>query len=163
MASLKILPLDTICACLFSRADGQTFHWAIILPFSDTHAHKLHATNRSDNWWRYEDVQDDIIHSVNACLVVELGAMDSSTHESIGAILKKIPMDTPAQDGEQRFTCRIWFRQALRELHAAGVIICPDVMQVEANLTRLAQSYDDYVWEGKGPKLVVASTSSVVS
>ncbi|KAH8116609.1 hypothetical protein DFH11DRAFT_1542602 [Phellopilus nigrolimitatus] len=49
-------------------------------------------------------------------------------------LLAQIPCDAvpPADAGRERaFTCRVWTREALRRMHAVGLVHCPDVDALE--------------------------------
>jgi len=70
------IPLGGVYACLFSRADGS-FHWSIVLPQDVALVHKFHATNL-EGGWRFERVPDKLAQSLNACVVVRLGAYQCS-------------------------------------------------------------------------------------
>ncbi|OCH95366.1 hypothetical protein OBBRIDRAFT_883924 [Obba rivulosa] len=131
------VPLGGLYACLFSRADG-TFHWTLVLPQDATTVHKFHATNLQGGW-RFERVPDRLAQSPNACVVVRLGTVAPGRTDELCARLEAAPMCTPAADGAQQFTCRIWFRAAVRVLHAQGAVECPDVDALEKELRTLAE------------------------
>lgn len=42
--------------------------------------------------------------------------------EKMNDVVRDIPLTTPKQDQPHPFTCRIWFREALRTLHRANVL-----------------------------------------
>jgi hypothetical protein len=48
-------------------------------------------------------------------------------------ILKTIPMVVPDIDKarEPKFTCRVWFREAIRVLHKRGIINCTNLDSLE--------------------------------
>lgn len=45
--------LYDICAALYSRGDGMTFHWSIVVPFSATMAHQVNAVDLTPDYWTY--------------------------------------------------------------------------------------------------------------
>ncbi|EMD34050.1 hypothetical protein CERSUDRAFT_97974 [Gelatoporia subvermispora B] len=133
------IPLGALYACLFSRGDG-TFHWSLVLPQSPSLVHKFHATNLQGGW-HFERVPDKLAQSVNACCVVKLAPALPDSTDALQACLEALPMATPAADAPHPFTCRIWFRAAVRTLHARGVLHCADVDALEAELRALAEAH----------------------
>jgi hypothetical protein len=96
-------------------------------------------------------------------LTQKLGKLtDTNTINHISELLESIPMSTPAIDAEieARFTCRVWFKEAIRVLHAKGVICCPDVYALEKELMSFAKDQDQKTAEGKGFSFHVANSSA---
>ncbi|KAH9830498.1 uncharacterized protein C8Q71DRAFT_368342 [Rhodofomes roseus] len=133
------IPIGGIYAGLFSRRDG-TFHWTVMVPLNDTVCEKFHATEDS-NGWRYEHTPHTVVTSRTACVVVKIAQLNNLTIEYLDRLLSTIPMETLPADQGQQFTCRIWFREAIRRLHKAGVLQCPSVNNLEFELKDQASSH----------------------
>lgn len=65
------LPVDTINIGLLSRGDGS-FHWAIMVPFNETCAHVMQATNIQGPWV-YERKIEDVLKSQRTVVIVGIG------------------------------------------------------------------------------------------
>ena len=76
-------------------------------------------------------------------------AESSSGSASIDSLLSDIPLATPECDAPHPFTCRIWFREAVRVLTVHGAGVCPSVDALEKELTGLADANGDSVAFGK--------------
>jgi len=76
------------------------------------------------------------------------------------AYLAPIPMSTPDADKPQQFSCRIWFKEAVRVLHERGVIRCPDVDRLETELRLLAEERWLLVEQGVPYKVCESECSS---
>ena len=52
---------------------------------------------------------------------------------TVEEVLKPIPMSIPSidKDIEPKFTCRVWWREAIRKLSSFGLIDCMDVELLE--------------------------------
>ena len=71
----------------------------------------------------------------------------------IDKLLRAIPMATPECDAPHPFTCRVWFREAVRLLCEEGVVVCPSVDVLEKELTGLADDHGNAVALGRPWKL----------
>lgn len=65
----------------------------------------------------------------------------------IRELLQEITMEVPFDDAqiESRFSCRVWWKEAIRNLNGVKIIECPDVVRLEAEckgyaMTNLASS-----------------------
>ncbi|KAI0784703.1 hypothetical protein C8Q75DRAFT_723927 [Abortiporus biennis] len=148
---MKSIPLGNIYACLFSRGDG-TFHWAIVIPKLDGECMKYHAVS-DDKPWRYVCASDNLQKDIRVCVVVKLGVFANRTYKEIDEFLKQIPMKAPPDDLPQRFTCRIWFKEAIRVLNKRGVIRCTSVNSLETELRMYGEEHWRLTELGSPPKL----------
>ncbi|KAI0093263.1 hypothetical protein BDY19DRAFT_922981 [Irpex rosettiformis] len=156
-----VLHPPSIYATLFLRGDG-TFHWAICVSVDDSNATKMHVTNLSGGWV-YEKIMDSIVKSQTACVAVKIGELSSTRDiEPVSNLLENIPMLIPTIDQsiEERFTCRVWFKEAIRVLTANGIISCPDVYKLERELKAYGEEQDPKTVAGYGVEI---RTSSILS
>ena len=69
-------------------------------------------------------------------------------------LLRTIPMTTPACDAPHPFTCRIWFREAVRVLDHQHMVKCRSTVDtLEKELTMLADENGNSVALGRPWKL----------
>ncbi|KAG9001090.1 hypothetical protein FRB93_012470 [Tulasnella sp. JGI-2019a] len=135
--------INDICAGLFSRGDGMSFHWAFLIPKSTTRAYKLHAEDYVPSAASYKSEEQAITKVVGEIpppiAVVKLGSLDETctSMDSLEKICKGIPIGVTPR-GEERFSCRTWFKAAMKELDDLGVVTCSDVRLLEIELTHLA-------------------------
>ncbi|THH28866.1 hypothetical protein EUX98_g5328 [Antrodiella citrinella] len=139
-----------IYATLFTNNPGISWHW--ILYFHREHrgksgkvspGYKLHATDKYGAW-RYECASQDLLASATLVIVGKIGAVVDNTWgvEFLDEYLKNIRMEVPQVDrgSEPRFTCRVWFREAIRTFNAAQLFVrCPDVDALELELSNRAR------------------------
>ncbi|GBE80526.1 hypothetical protein SCP_0302410 [Sparassis crispa] len=153
------VPPGGIYAGLFRRGDG-TFHWTIIISQDAGHVvNKFHATEDSRGW-RFEYSLHTIVRSVSACAVVKIGTLSSNRLVGdIHTLLKDIPMQTPVADLPQSFSCRIWFKEAVRVLSNNGIIRCPAVSRLEAELKGIAREQEVLIGLGYDYKIFVSDYS----
>ncbi len=65
--------------------------------------------------------------------------------EMLEEYVKDIPMSLPEVDvgKEPRFTCRVWFKEAIRRLNRAELFVnCPDVDALERELVQRASALE---------------------
>ena len=145
---------NKIYAALYTNNPGYDWHWAIYFHHNHLDAkgrpvpgYKLHATNRFGPW-QFECADQDLLTSSTLITVARIGSVADSTWgvEFLLEYLRNIPMRVPAadQEHEREFSCRLWFREAIRILNYAQVFVrCPDVNKLERELssqTRLAEA-----------------------
>ncbi|KAG8859095.1 hypothetical protein FRB96_004665 [Tulasnella sp. 330] len=135
--------INDICAGLFSRGDGMTFHWAILVPKSPTRAYKLHAEDYTSGTWKYVS-EEQAFKRVEGEMpppiaMVKLGSLNETCTpiESLDRICKGLPIGVTPRD-EESFSCRTWFKAAMKELDDLGIVTCSDVRLLENELTHLA-------------------------
>ncbi|KAG9036271.1 hypothetical protein FRB95_009419 [Tulasnella sp. JGI-2019a] len=157
--------INDICAGLFSRGDGMSFHWAFLIPKSTTRAYKLHAEDYVPSAASYKSEEQAMTKVVgeipppiavvklgeklnivmytsrltNMPSMLPLGSLDETctSMDSLEKICKGIPIGVTPR-GEERFSCRTWFKAAMKELDDLGVVTCSDVRLLEIELTHLA-------------------------
>lgn len=132
---LSAQPNDIYAALTETNIAGK-FHWSIFVATSATDGWKMHATNMPSGLaWRFERVHwCGASTDPSAVLFMKIGAippgLDAETLE-LYLCESNIPMDVvpPAQRGaEPRFTCRVWFHEAVRVLDDAQMFVrCADV------------------------------------
>lgn len=86
--------------------------------------------------------------------------MGSHTAEEVGGRVKNIPLKCTTEDSTETFTCRIWVRYAVRALHDAGYINCPDVLALEKEVTEVGEGNDVDTIQGRGFKLYTVTNST---
>lgn len=68
------LNVGDILAVLFSRADPDTFHWAICVPLTTKTAAKYHAKGSGGQWWFEDPVpNEDLVGSPIVSAAVKIG------------------------------------------------------------------------------------------
>lgn len=82
------------------------------------------------------------------------------TSDAIDGLLRDIPMVTPTQDQPQPWSSRIWFRQAMRALHQAGILNCTRIDLLEVELDKLANYEAVGVQLGRPYKVMVSQYSA---
>lgn len=84
---------------------------------------------------------------------MRLGSRGMTTPAQIRRIVEGIGMDVvPEVDRrrEERFTCRVWFREAIRRLVENNILHCLDVDALEAELISLSSPSAEGVLAGTG-------------
>ncbi|KAF8918822.1 hypothetical protein CPB85DRAFT_1278859, partial [Mucidula mucida] len=104
--------------------------------------YKFHAAGSDDNPWHYECVEwrgpEDLL-SVTFTKIGDL--MEGLDYQILDEYLKPIPMEVPNRDraNERSFTCRVWFKEAVRRLNDSGLFVqCEDVDALEMDLNEKA-------------------------
>nr|VWO96038.1 Ubiquitin ligase complex F-box protein GRR1, putative [Ganoderma boninense] len=123
------------------------FHWLLFVPKPGQgdskvqHGIKVHAvqdysSGQSAVTWAFEAAPFTLATSGSVTAAAVIGHLKDKTEEQLVNVLATIPMVVPAVDiaRENVFDCRVWIREALRRLHGAGFIHCPDVDALEAEM-----------------------------
>lgn len=140
MTTLQLDDLEEngVYAALYTNEHGKSWHWAIYFhrfhypsPNIEISGYKMHATNTYGPW-QYERTDQDILSTHTLTTITKIGAIHDLQWgvEFLETYLKAIPMSIPRVDElyEKAFTCRVWFREAIRVLHNEGFCInCSDV------------------------------------
>ena len=110
--------------------------------------YKFHATNSMNTTsWRYECAEWDSLKSVTCVTLTRIGKLPGwgakpSTEciAMLDSVLRRVPLEVAVLDRHDfpTFTCRAWFREAIRYLHQSRYIVCPEVLTLETRLTNLA-------------------------
>ncbi|KAJ6486369.1 hypothetical protein C8R47DRAFT_979683 [Mycena vitilis] len=138
------LNVGDILAVVFDRGNLGTFHWAICVPLDSTVAAKYHVTDSSGDWEFELDERGAVpLHNLIAAQKTTgsqqiCAAVKIVDREVLTPFLNTIEMAVPVVDKERerKFTCRVWFRQAIRELHDTGFLECSDVDALEKECIR---------------------------
>ncbi|KII92218.1 hypothetical protein PLICRDRAFT_172333 [Plicaturopsis crispa FD-325 SS-3] len=164
MPSATVAP-NAICGGLFSRAD-DTFHWAITLPSSDGSA----VIWTPSTIWEVAGTGSTKCSSRSTapaptgtlCVLVQFGRFtQANTVDSIDRLFKSIPQIIPAVDQAEEpvFSCRVWFKEAVRVLNANGIVRCPDVYALENELTQYDEEQDAKTVTGGGYRTHIDASS----
>ncbi|KAM5541505.1 hypothetical protein V8D89_004695 [Ganoderma adspersum] len=133
---MPVLTPGAIYAAPYWRPDGK-YHWAIIVADNYSSGQKLHATN---------------LETTERKPLVVLGQIGKTKSgegsASIASLLRHVPLVTPEYDEPHPFSCRIWFREAVRVLIAQGAVACQSVDAMEKELTELADADGDSIVVG---------------
>ncbi|KAI0354728.1 hypothetical protein OH77DRAFT_487112 [Trametes cingulata] len=150
------LKANAIYAALYWRADGK-YHWALVVADTTTSGQKLHATNLDNpEVWRYANDPFDVSTEWKPLVILaQLGAAPDASGSSskIDDLLRTIPLTTPDCDAPHPFTCRIWFREAIRVLGKHSMVFCRSVDALERELVDLADDNGNAVALGRPWKL----------
>ncbi|GLB39989.1 hypothetical protein LshimejAT787_0704990 [Lyophyllum shimeji] len=135
---------NTIFAAL-KRSDRRGFfHWMIYLCTGESSGYKYHATtDGATSEWHYECAPwQAATDSSMAVTFTKIGELPEwMDHGFLDNYLREIPMAVPKVDyqREKAFTCRVWFRAAIRQLHDSGMFVeCSDVDSLESELKNRA-------------------------
>ncbi|KAH8116605.1 hypothetical protein DFH11DRAFT_1221789 [Phellopilus nigrolimitatus] len=106
------------------------FHWIFyVAQPSGVGGTKMHAIQAFGEY-EFAAVDYTLETSQSITHAAVIGHLQHHTLGQLRALLEQIPLNAvpPADVGiEPRFGCRVWIREALRRMHAAGIISCPDV------------------------------------
>ncbi|KAI0640319.1 hypothetical protein C8Q77DRAFT_126929 [Trametes polyzona] len=133
-----------ILAALCRTPDIGLYHWIIYLCTSDVGGYKFHAHNSSNTRpWVYEKAEWAAIESERCVTLTKIGRLPhGKTVDDVDAALRVIPInvvpDIDRPRFHSRFTCLVWFREALRRLHTAGIITVINLDKLEEKLVYLA-------------------------
>ncbi|KAJ4478064.1 hypothetical protein J3R30DRAFT_2853003 [Lentinula aciculospora] len=127
------LHVNDILVVLFARSHPpNTFHWAICVSITSKEALKFHAKETAGHWF-FEDnhvPQQGLLADPIVSASIKIGELKNmSSLDDIQGLFKNIPLAVPAVDAavEPRFSCRVWGKEAVRQLHKHGYIYCLDV------------------------------------
>ncbi|KZT56285.1 hypothetical protein CALCODRAFT_484081 [Calocera cornea HHB12733] len=129
------------------RSDG--FHWMITTDDGSTARWAFHAVNQLDGLagWMYEMRNFSPVSSFTALAAVQIGPFIPQA--TLNAWLSAIPMQTHVDDLPAAFTCRLWFRHAIRVLTAAGLINCIDINGLEAEGNHIGGLHRNVAFENQ--------------
>lgn len=157
--TLKIQPLprvpEIILALDFNDRRIPNFHWFLFIPDHDISGktavqsgHKIHAkidqSVRDTRRWVFESTPFNLATSTSSLATAAvIGHFEyGKTFRDLERLLARVPLSVPYADvgREKEFTCRVWIRQALRVMHAAGLIYCPRVNALEDEMKRYGKA-----------------------
>ncbi|KAI0369522.1 hypothetical protein BV20DRAFT_352972 [Pilatotrama ljubarskyi] len=128
-----------IMVALCATEDSGSYHWLIYLCMSNRRGYKFHAHNdNGKSYWRYEYKAWNGMDSASCVAFTKIGRLaDDLTPDDIDEAVKTIPMAVPDRDRPRfgdRFTCLVWLRAAMYNLHVAGIIRVTDIDELETKL-----------------------------
>ncbi|KDQ19613.1 hypothetical protein BOTBODRAFT_444154 [Botryobasidium botryosum FD-172 SS1] len=128
-----------ICAALYSRGDGVTFHWAFLVIQDQERGFKMHAVDDSSNVWSYQEGLEAFRANPDLVALVKIGSLqeDHSTLEAVQEVLKTRVLIDPA-GFRGRFSCRTWFTAGIGELDEYAYVTVPDKFKLENELLQVA-------------------------
>lgn len=177
MATINPLPEypELILALDLLDTTPPRFHWLIFIPDEGATRNelpvragtKLHAITNGQQGaaqvWSYDHVPFNLATTPSVAVAAILGHLPAGkTATQLSHMLKEIPMAIPAVDSERepRFTCRVWLREAVRRMHAAGYISCPDVDALEAEMWEYGKAAAEKI---EGDTFVCAALRTAVN
>ncbi|KAI0684018.1 hypothetical protein C8T65DRAFT_683350 [Cerioporus squamosus] len=141
----------TIMAALTKGGLLGSYHWIIYVCKETTDkgaGYKFHATNRANTApWRYACEEWDGPQSRTCVTLTPIGKLsdwgpktEQDCIQALDRILREVPMAVSSPDNHdfRTFTCRAWFRAAIRQLHYHRYLNCPDVIALESRLLNTA-------------------------
>ncbi|OJT11329.1 hypothetical protein TRAPUB_12129 [Trametes pubescens] len=145
-------PLDghvvgNILAALCTTDESGFYHWVIYVCTENDSGYKFHAHNDSNKGpWRYHRGKWDALSSIHCVCITKIGRLaEGKTWEDVDRAVEHIPMAVPDVDRPRfgnMFTCLVWFREAIRKLHTAGISRVIDLDRLEENLRQLATAME---------------------
>ncbi|EED83438.1 predicted protein [Postia placenta Mad-698-R] len=155
LISEVVFNVNSIVAALFTRGRDEGFHWMLALPGAGEEPGadlKLHVNNPRGRW-QFQAGDHNLPQSETLCTVIRIGSRGMTTPAQIRRIVEGIGMNVvPEVDRrrEERFTCRVWFREAIRRLVENNILHCLDVDALEAELISLSSPSAEGVLAGTG-------------
>ncbi|OBZ73059.1 hypothetical protein A0H81_06596 [Grifola frondosa] len=154
---IAALSKSDIYAALYGRHD-ERYHWAFILATDDVSGYKYHASNlENPAVWQYVCEPFDTTKEWKPLVILaKLGRCPPNVSTSdLDRLFRSIPLQTPESDAPHPFTCRIWFRTAMRALNDHNILSCVSVSALEWELVDLANDNATAVGLGRPWKLYV--------
>jgi len=68
----KAFAINTIYVGLHARNNNDIFHWCLVIPYKNSYAWLMHATNRQGGW-HYESQNCNLLTSRTLCTLVQIG------------------------------------------------------------------------------------------
>ncbi|KAM5538605.1 hypothetical protein V8D89_007634 [Ganoderma adspersum] len=133
-------------------ANPPRFHWLLFIPYPGQgndkvqKGIKIHAVYFVELFidgvpmgtWKFQAAPFTLATSEIVAAAAIIGQIKEKTVDELVKTLSVIPLEIPAMDRgrELVFSCRVWILEALRRLHGAGFIHCPDVNALEEEMWR---------------------------
>ncbi|KAH7214337.1 hypothetical protein BKA60DRAFT_610015 [Fusarium oxysporum] len=122
------LESSSIYIAMKSRPSPREYHWGLIVTDDIGRPVLHHATNLTGPW-KYEERRND--SAIDLTLIVLVKASGVSNVPRATQIIQSVPADgKPSRRTGAAFTCRIWVKDALVELHETGEIFLADDIEV---------------------------------
>ncbi|KAI0354169.1 hypothetical protein OH77DRAFT_512759 [Trametes cingulata] len=138
----RLGPLDghvpgNILAALCSTKYSGEYHWLIYVCLVS-----LETVTFYDGPWEYHTAEWTAMDSETCVALTKIGRLAPDvTWNDVDNVVQTIPMAVPDKDRPrfgERFTCLVWFREAVRKLHTAGILRVINVDALEEKLTQRA-------------------------
>ncbi|EAU86218.1 hypothetical protein CC1G_03429 [Coprinopsis cinerea okayama7 len=141
--SSSMMKQNEIYAALTEVNVAGMFHWSLYVVEADGKpGWQVHATNKDTDVWRFAQDSWDGPSSEGAIAFLKIGEiMEGLDVSCLLEYVQNIPMAVPPsqEDKEPAFTCRVWFKEAVRILNDSGLFVeCMDVDALEYELAQRA-------------------------
>ncbi|KAI1024764.1 hypothetical protein LB503_007097 [Fusarium chuoi] len=142
-----ILESSSIYFAMKSRPSRREYHWGLIITDNFGRPVLHHATNLTGSW-KYEERRGQ--SAIDLALIVLVKA------SRVSNIIQSVPADgKPSCRTGADFTCRIWVKDALVELHEKGEIsLANDIEVIETEAIAYAERYAVDSEQGKGTTVI---------
>ncbi|KAJ4249765.1 hypothetical protein NW762_012107 [Fusarium torreyae] len=159
MSLNESLDSTSIYISLKSRPTPGEYHWGLILTDSNSKPVLHHATNIKGPW-AYETLHDDAASPMSLIALMKVGNIEN--YSLAEEIVQKVPADgSPSWRTGESFTCRIWVKDALVELHENGLTRLPvDIDTIESKTIEYGLILAPLSETGNGPIVVSDSFGS---
>ncbi|TDL13985.1 hypothetical protein BD410DRAFT_833204 [Rickenella mellea] len=161
------MSLNGIYVVTYARTStgGGLFHWGIVIKTADAVKGVLYHAMQFPAW-HYEEREHDFEASQTGVLALKIGNIPARWGpQQFNYLFKQIPVgDTPD------FTCRVWVLRAVQLLVAnneaeyvlvcKGIIQCPNVEALEAEVKHKAGPVRNRVMLGGSSSVQISETSS---
>ncbi|EXL91836.1 hypothetical protein FOIG_14946 [Fusarium odoratissimum NRRL 54006] len=136
-----------------SRPSPREYHWGLIVTDNIGRPVLHHATNLTGPW-EYEERRNE--SAIDLTLIVLVKASGVSNLPRATQIIQSVPADgKPSRRTGAAFTCRIWVKDALVELHETGeIFLADDIEVIETEAIAYAERYAADSEQGKGTAVV---------
>ncbi|KAH7214426.1 hypothetical protein DER44DRAFT_879665 [Fusarium oxysporum] len=138
------LESSSIYIAMKSRPSPREYHWGLIVTNNIGRPVLHHATNLTGPW-EYEERRNE--SAIDLTLIVLVKASGVSNLPRATQIIQSVPADgKPSRRTGAAFTCRIWVKDALVELHETGeIFLADDIEVIETEAIAYAESGKDLV------------------
>ncbi|KIY64178.1 hypothetical protein CYLTODRAFT_457458 [Cylindrobasidium torrendii FP15055 ss-10] len=155
---------NEVYAALTEAELAGKFHWIIYVAKGKRTGHKIHATtNGNTTPWQFEAKSWDGPSSVAAVAFLKIGHIaDDADYSHLVRCVEDIPMSIPENQRarESKFTCRVWFKEAIRTLNEIGLFVkCDDVDALEAELIQKTSAAQYLRGGGEGSRKVLTAVA----
>ncbi|KAI5777816.1 hypothetical protein EDC01DRAFT_390457 [Geopyxis carbonaria] len=138
------------------RGAEPGFHWGLFVPTHAPHGAVWHAVNRTGGWFLEANATPSIPNPMSLCLVFKTGAVDATNFDKLKTEVENVPASgEPSPYTGEAFSCRVWVKDALAALDAAGLIgLERSTTEVEEAAVAKAEANREAVELGTGGAVV---------
>lgn len=142
------------------RGANPGFHWAIFVPTNTPSGYIWHAVNRTGGWELEAKESKDVPTSLDLCLSLKFGTVNSSNWNLVQDTLNANPADgQPSSNTNEQFTCRVWVKDALYALQNAGIIhLVKPIDVIETQAIEYGEGHRRAIELGTSSVLVINTT-----